>query len=69
MRCGVGHPGTKANVADYVLGDFQKQEQEEAKILIQEAADAVEEIVKKGPVFAMNKWNGRQLPEKQKPRQ
>ncbi len=55
VRCGVGHPGTAANVADYVLGDFQKQEQEEAKILIQVAADAVEEIGKMGPLFAMNK--------------
>lgn len=57
VRCGVGRPGAKANVADYVLGDFQKAEKTEAEILVKEAADAVEEIVKKGPLLAMNKYN------------
>jgi PTH1 family peptidyl-tRNA hydrolase len=60
VRCGVGRPGTKANVADYVLGDFQKSEKTEAEILIKEAADAVEEIIKKGPLLAMNRFNVRE---------
>lgn len=60
VRCGVGRPGAKANVADYVLADFQKAERTEAEILIKEAADAVEEIVAKGPLLAMNKYNVRE---------
>jgi len=65
VRCGVGRPGTKANVADYVLGDFQRDEQEEAAILIQEAADAVEEIVTRGPLLAMNRFNVREKEREQ----
>jgi PTH1 family peptidyl-tRNA hydrolase len=58
IRCGVGKPGHK-NVAGHVLGDFGKAEQEEAKIIVQEAADAVEEILRKGANLAMNKVNVR----------
>ena len=58
VRLGVGRPaGQKGNVANYVLGDFGKAEQTEAEILIKEAADAVEEILEKGPLMAMNRWN------------
>jgi PTH1 family peptidyl-tRNA hydrolase len=60
VRCGVGRPGqARGRVADHVLGDFGKSELEEAKIIIQEAADAVEDIVKRGPLLAMNRWNVR----------
>lgn len=58
VRCGVGRPaGQKGRVVGHVLGDFGKSEQEEAKIVVQEAADAVEEIVRRGPRMAMNKVN------------
>lgn len=60
VRCGVGRPGhARGKVADHVLGDFGKSELEEAKIIIQEAADAVEDIVKRGALLAMNRWNVR----------
>jgi PTH1 family peptidyl-tRNA hydrolase len=60
VRCGVGRPGgARGKVADHVLGDFGKGELEEAKIVIQEAADAVELIVKQGPLLAMNRFNVR----------
>jgi peptidyl-tRNA hydrolase, PTH1 family len=61
LRCGVGRPGGGGgrNVAGHVLGDFGKSENEEAKILIQEAADAVEEVLRKGPLMAMNRVNVR----------
>jgi peptidyl-tRNA hydrolase, PTH1 family len=60
LRCGVGRPaGQKGKVVGHVLGDFGKSEQEEAKILIQEAADAVEEILRKGPQLAMNRVNAK----------
>jgi peptidyl-tRNA hydrolase, PTH1 family len=58
VRLGVGRPaGQKGNVANYVLGDFGKAEQTEAEILIKEAADAVEDILTKGTLLAMNRWN------------
>jgi len=60
VRCGVGRPGhVRGKVADHVLGDFGKSEIQEAKIVIQEAADAVEDIVKRGAVLAMNRFNVR----------
>ena len=59
VRCGVGRPGARMDVANYVLADFQKGEGEEAAILVNEAADAVEEIVKSGPTAAMNRYNKR----------
>jgi PTH1 family peptidyl-tRNA hydrolase len=59
VRLGVGRPGGGGggNVSNHVLGDFGKAEQTEAEILIKEAADAVEEVLEKGPLLAMNKWN------------
>jgi peptidyl-tRNA hydrolase, PTH1 family len=64
IRCGIGRPpGTKGFVADYVLSNFAKAQQTEAEIMIKEAADAVEETVKKGPLLAMNKVNQREKQE------
>jgi len=63
VRCGVGRPAGSRPVADFVLDDFSKAEDEEAKILVQEAADAVEEIVQKGALLTMNKVNVRKRPE------
>ena len=51
------------NVADYVLSNFAKAEQTEAEIMIKEAADAVEETVRRGPLLAMNKVNQREKQE------
>lgn len=64
VRCGIGRPpGSKGFVADYVLSNFAKAEQTEAEIMIKEAADAVEEIVRKGPRLAMNTVNQREKQE------
>jgi len=57
VRCGVGRPGGRGDMTGHVLGDFGKAEQTEAAIMIQEAADAVEDILGKGALLAMNKWN------------
>jgi PTH1 family peptidyl-tRNA hydrolase len=58
LRCGVGRPaGAKGRAAGHVLGDFGKSEQEEVKIIIQESADAVEDVLRRGPLLAMNKVN------------
>jgi PTH1 family peptidyl-tRNA hydrolase len=61
VRVGVGRPGPAgkgSNVAGFVLDDFAKSEQTEVQIVIKEAADALEEIIKKGALAAMNKFNG-----------
>lgn len=59
VRCGVGRPTGRREVADFVLEDFAKSELKEAEMMTKEAADAVEEIVRKGPLLAMNKFNVR----------
>jgi peptidyl-tRNA hydrolase, PTH1 family len=61
VRVGVGRPGPAgkgSNVAGFVLEDFAKSERTEVEIVIKEAADALEDIIKKGALAAMNKWNG-----------
>ncbi len=63
VRCGVGRPAGSRAAAGHVLGDFGKSEQTEVAILVQEAADAIEEIVRKGALLAMNKVNMRKRPE------
>jgi peptidyl-tRNA hydrolase, PTH1 family len=59
VRVGVGRPAGQKAAAGHVLEDFGKSEQEEVKILVQEAADAVEEILRRGALMAMNKVNVR----------
>jgi PTH1 family peptidyl-tRNA hydrolase len=64
VRCGVGRPGAPGGagkaVADHVLSDFGKADKIEAEILIKEAADAVESMIKQGPQLAMNRFNTKQ---------
>ena len=58
VRCGVGKPsGGKERVVGHVLGGFSKEEQKEVPFLVGEAADAVELILQKGTIAAMNKVN------------
>ena len=58
VRCGVGKPdGGKERVTGHVLGGFSKAEQSELPFLIGGAADAVQMVLEKGPLAAMNKVN------------
>ena len=58
IRCGVGKPlGGKERVTGHVLGGFSKEEKKELPLLIGEAADAVDLVLSRGPVFASNKIN------------
>ncbi len=59
VRCGVGKPegANKERVTGHVLGGFSKSEQKELPFLVGEAADAVELILKVGPIRAMNQVN------------
>ena len=49
--------------ADYVLADFSTEERKVLPDLIEEAADAVQTIVKDGLVTAMNRFNRRKKTE------
>src|SRR5215470_9933453 len=60
LRCGAGRPDGKGRVVGHVLGDFGKSEKVEAEIMIKEAADAVEDILARGALLAMNKTNVRE---------
>jgi PTH1 family peptidyl-tRNA hydrolase len=58
VRCGVGKPsGGKDKVTGHVLGPFSKDEQKELPFLVGGAADAVELILSKGVIAAMNQVN------------
>ncbi|GAA1425655.1 aminoacyl-tRNA hydrolase [Agrococcus citreus] len=48
VRLGVGRPPGRQDPADFVLKPFAKAEQEEAELLVQLGADAVERIVAEG---------------------
>ncbi len=56
IRCGVGKRGVAAS---HVLSDFGKAERTEVDIMIQVAADAVEDVLRRGALLAMNKFNVR----------
>jgi peptidyl-tRNA hydrolase, PTH1 family len=62
VRIGIGRPPPGGDAANYVLGGFSKDEQKELPFLIQEAADAVEAVLKDGPVAAMNRFNAKKKP-------
>jgi len=65
VRCGVGKPASKEKVVGHVLGGFSKEEQKELPLFIQLAADAVELVIDKGPVAAMNQTNQKSNSKKQ----
>lgn len=59
IRIGVGkqrHPGQA--LADHVVGNFAKEELPVICETVKTAADAIEEMITKGNVSAMNKFNG-----------
>jgi PTH1 family peptidyl-tRNA hydrolase len=57
VRCGMGKPDLKEKVTGHVLGGFNREEQKELPFLVGGAADAVELIMQKGPIAAMNNVN------------
>ncbi|MGF0227180.1 aminoacyl-tRNA hydrolase [Dietzia natronolimnaea] len=54
VRAGVGRPPGRMAVADYVLKRFSKLEQPDVPFLVQDAADAVELLLKHGLEIAQN---------------
>jgi PTH1 family peptidyl-tRNA hydrolase len=59
VRIGVGRPSAGHDVAGYLLSDFSRDEQGEIPALVNDAADAVEVLIKSGLTAAMNKFNAR----------
>jgi PTH1 family peptidyl-tRNA hydrolase len=57
VRIGVGKPVSKEHGADHVLKRFSKRERTEIDVTLEQAADAVESIVRDGADVAMNRYN------------
>ncbi|HZQ26936.1 MAG TPA: aminoacyl-tRNA hydrolase [Acidimicrobiales bacterium] len=57
VRIGVGKPPGKQFGADHVLRKPSKAERTELEIVVVEAADAVEAIMREGVAAAMNRYN------------
>ena len=47
IRMGIGKPEHKGEISSYVLSDFNEQEKKHLKVWIEQAADAVEELLEK----------------------
>ena len=59
VRAGVGRPPGRMEVADFVLKRFSKLEQPDVPFLVQDAADAVELLVRHGLETAQNQVHQR----------
>ena len=57
VRIGVSKPESKERGVDHVLNKFAKRERTEIDVTIEQAADAVEAIVRDGIADAMNRYN------------
>jgi PTH1 family peptidyl-tRNA hydrolase len=62
LRIGVGHPGTKSEVVDFVLTRAGADEQRIIDETIVAGADAIEEMLRSGAQIAMNKLHARNKP-------
>ncbi len=59
VRVGIGRPPGRQDAADFVLKNFSAEERKELPLLLALSADAVEEIVTKGALEAMNSVNAK----------
>lgn len=57
VRVGVGRPPGRMDTADYVLRDFGTTERKDVPFLLDEAADAVEVLVRDGLTAAQQKFH------------
>jgi PTH1 family peptidyl-tRNA hydrolase len=62
LRIGVGHPGAKNEVVDFVLTRAGSDEQRAIDETIVAGADAIEEALRVGAQIAMNKLHARNKP-------
>lgn len=59
VRVGIGRPPGRQDAAYFVLKDFSSTERKDLPLLLELSADAVEAIVNKGPLDAMNSVNAK----------
>jgi peptidyl-tRNA hydrolase, PTH1 family len=59
LRIGIGHPGDRSQVLDYVLGRPQAAEAQLTQQAIDAAADTVPVLLAEGAQIAMNRLHGR----------
>jgi PTH1 family peptidyl-tRNA hydrolase len=59
LRVGIGKPEQKEKMVGYVLGEFSREETEQRKEVVIQAATALEAWAWKGLQFAMNGFNRR----------
>lgn len=57
LRLGIRGERVTVDTADYVLSRFDKDERDTAAEMIEEAADAVEIVLRRGLIAAMNRYN------------
>ena len=57
VRIGVGKPASKERGADHVLNRLGKRERADVDVTVEQAADAVEAILRDGVDAAMNRFN------------
>ncbi len=57
VRVGVGRPPGRMDTADYVLRDFAPAEKKELPFLLDEAADAVELLIREGLTAAQQRFH------------
>lgn len=58
VRCGVGRPHGRQDVASFVLSDYSTVERKELPLQLVDAADAVEGLVSEGLAWAQQRFNG-----------
>jgi PTH1 family peptidyl-tRNA hydrolase len=58
VRLGIGRPPGRMDPADFVLRPFSSAEQDEADVLVERGADAVESLLVDGLDRAQNLYNG-----------
>ena len=63
IRLGIGRPESKEDVVDYVLSSFDKKDQEWVQPLLIRTKTAVETLLIKGIINAMNEFNKRRTNE------
>ena len=66
VRIGVGEKPARMDLADYVLGHFQKDEVDVMKTAFEDGAAAVVSMMNEGVESAMNHFNGAARAEKEK---
>jgi len=61
IRVGVGRPETNINMSNYVLGTFQKEDQDQVNTIIETVSRSIKTILLKGISQAMNQFNNKQF--------